>query len=277
MEILERVAEMAKTKSWQEIIDNFILPEVLKKSGAPRGYKISDDFMSIVAENIVFIRMENKELADVMLELAMQRISCGAVKHPYLGTMLKLPVRYAYYSTIKDKPAPMNDACFDFLQRGLPYGFSASPKIKEHAEAILFGLIFNLDYKTGKPLNNFNLSEVNTPSYEIMKWAWSTAKCFVAFDLFWRKLIGDDWRKYRAFFVENRNKISVKELHQELVVRYPPQKIWRELAKEDWEYHIGFFHTQWSMIDKKEFFEIIGVTNLLQKAKISRRIKNYTY
>ncbi len=276
MEILEKIAEMAKTKSWQEIINNFILPEVLKKGGSARGYKISDDFMSIIAENIVFIRMENKELADAMLELAMQRISCGAVNHPYLGTMLNLPMRYTHYSTFQDKPAPMSDACFDFLQRGLPYCFFDSPKLKKHAEAILFGLVFNLDYKTGEPSKDLDLSNVNTPAYEIMLWAWSATQLFVGFDVFWRKLIADDWHKYRKFFIENRNKINVKDFHKELVVRYPPQKIWRELAKEDWEYHIGFFHDYWSMLDRKEFFEIIGVTNLLQKAKISRRIKNYS-
>ena len=255
METLQKIAEMAKVKSWHEIMDNFILPEVLKSGGSARGYVISDEFMTVVAEFGPLIHFDDAKTAEVLLEFAMQRISCGAVKHPYLGTALNVPQRYVYYSTFQDKPAPMSDACFDFLLRGFPYCFS-SKKLRKHAEAILFGLIFNLDYKTGEPLNGFDLSQISTSSQDVKKWAWETAKIFISFDDFWKKLISDSWFKYRDFFINNRVSIDVNEFHKVLVARYPPQKIWRELAKEGWEYHIGFFHDYWPAVDTKEFFSL---------------------
>ena len=53
-DVIKKVADLAKEKSWHEIMETYILPEVLKKGGSARGYKISDDFMSFVAEYVVF-------------------------------------------------------------------------------------------------------------------------------------------------------------------------------------------------------------------------------
>ena len=44
-DVIKKVADLAKEKSWHEIMETYILPEVLKKGGSARGYKISDDFM----------------------------------------------------------------------------------------------------------------------------------------------------------------------------------------------------------------------------------------
>ena len=151
MEVLEKIAEMAKTTSWHEIMERFILPQVLKKGGKARDYQISDEYMTVVAEYAQIVYQSNKQVADILLEFAMQRISCGAVKHKYQGTAISVPQKYVHYSTFQDHEAPMSDACFDFLQRGLPYALvSGNPKVKEHASAILFGLIYNLDFETTK-------------------------------------------------------------------------------------------------------------------------------
>ena len=120
MEVLEKIAEMAKEMLWQEIMERFILPQVLKKGGQARNYQISDEYMTVVAEYVPLIWESDKQTADILLEFAMQRISCGAVKHAYQGVAINVPQKYVYYSTFQDHEALMSDACFDFLQRGLP-------------------------------------------------------------------------------------------------------------------------------------------------------------
>ncbi len=274
METIEKIAAMAKEKSWSEIMNNFILPEVLKAGGSARNYQISDEYMSVIAEFGQIIYQSDKKTAEVLLEFAMQRISCGAVKHPYLGAALNVPQRYVYYSTFQDKPALMSEACFDFLQRGLPYCL-VSEKLKKHARAILMGLIYNLDYNTGQPINGYNLGEMAQKSVEITQWAWGTAKIFIPFEEFWPLLVKDNWLKYKPYFTVRWGKIDLKKFYGALVARTPVQEAWPDLALDGWERHIAFFHQYWHAVDTKRFFELIGVKGTLKKAKISLRIKYY--
>lgn len=276
MKAIEKIAEMAKTMSWHEITDRYILPEVLKISGASRNYQISDEFMEVVAEYAQIIQPQDKKTAELLLEFALQRISCGAVEHAYTGTAISVPLKYACYSTYQDHPAPMSDACYDFLVRGLAYALiSDAERLKKHAQAILFALIYNLDYQTGEPKNELDLSHIHTSAQEVKDWAWNTAKEFVPFEELWKKLVADDWTKYKAFFTSNWSKINIPEFHKTLVYYVPPQRAWPDLALDGWERHIGFFHDYWIAVDKQLFFELIGVTKLIKKAKISLKIKHY--
>ena len=277
MEVLEKIAEMAKEMSWHEIMERFILPQVLKKGGQTRDYQISDEYMTVVAEYAQIIWQNDRQTADILIEFAMQRISYGAVKHKYQGVAINVPQKYVYYSTFQDHEAPMSDACFDFLQRGLPYAFvSENAKVKKHAFAILFGLIYNLDFETGEPLNGYALGDIKTPAKEVQSWAWETALIFVPFEEFWPKLVDDNWLKYKRFFVSNWEKIGVRKFHKKLAEKMPPQKAWQALALDGWERHIGFFHDYWPMVDKDLFFETIGVSELAKKVKISLKIKYYS-
>lgn len=276
MKTLEKIAEMAKTMSWHNITERFILPEVLKRSGAARGYQISDEFMEVVAEYTQIIHPLDRQTAELLLEFALQRISCGGVEHKYMGNAINVPQKYACYSTFQDKPAPMSDACVDFLIRGLPYALiSTSPKLKKHAQAILFALIYNLDYTSGEPKDNLDLSCLSTTAEQLKDWAWKTAEIFIPFEEFWPKLVADGWTKYKKFFTDNWDRIGVSKFHGVLVYHVPPQRAWPDLALDGWERHIGFFHDYWPSVDTKRFFELIGVTKIAQKAKISLKIKYY--
>ena len=66
MKAIEKIAEMAKTMSWHEITDRYILPEVLKRSGASRNYQISDEFMEVVAEYAQIIQPQDKKTAELL-------------------------------------------------------------------------------------------------------------------------------------------------------------------------------------------------------------------
>jgi len=275
MELLEKIAEMAKVKSWHEVMDNFILPEVLKYGGSTRGYQISDEYMTVCAEFGQIIYQSDVKTAEVLLEFAMQRLSCGAVKHKYLGTALNVPQKYVYYSTFQDKPAPMSEACWDFLQRGFPVCLVVE-KLKKHARAILMGLIYNLDYKTGQPINGYQLGDVDQSNFSIKDWAWCTAKALIPFEEFWPLLVKDDWLKYKDYFTSQWDKFDLNKFHSALVAKVPAQEAWPDLALDGWERHIAFFHQYWPMVDTKRFFELIGVTSLAKKAKISLKIKYYS-
>lgn len=273
--LLEKVAELAKVKSWHEVMESFILPEVLKCGGSARNYHISDEYMTVCAEYGQIIYRRDIKTAEVLLEFAMQRLSCGAVKHKYLGAALNVPQKYVYYSTFQDKPAPMSEACWDFLQRGFPYCL-VSEKLKKHALAILTGLIYNLDYKTGEPINGYNLGEISQPDHKVKEWAWQTAAIFIPFENFWPLLVKDNWLKYKDFFVSNWDRIDLPKFHDALVAKVPVQEAWPDLALDGWERHIAFFHKYWYAIDSNRFFELIGVTGLAKKAKIALKIKHYS-
>ena len=203
----------------------------------------------------------------------MQRLSCGAVKHQYLGTALRIPLKYVHYAATQDEPALMSWACWDFLQRGFPFCMTDS-SLQEHARAILFGLIFNLNADTGKPLKGYNLGMLCVKPAEVKDWAWETAFKYVPLEEFWPNLVDDGWTKYKNFFDANWSRIDLKEFHNRLVQKFQPQMVWRDLA-DDWERHIGFFHAYWYIIDKQKFFAAIGVKGTLNKLKVAMKIKHY--
>lgn len=275
METLKKIAEMANGKHWREVIDNFILPEVLKRGGSPRNYQISDEYMTVVAEFAPLVWAEDKEAAELLLEFAMQRISCGAVKHSDMGSALNVPQRYVYYSTFQDKPALMSKACWDFMERAFSYAL-VSDKLKKHAKAILFGLIFNLDYKSGRPLNSYDLGELSDSAKEVKDFVWRLALEILPFDEFWKKLVSDGWIKYKSFFDANWDKIDINEFHKTLIYYVPAQKAWRDLVLDGWERHIAFFHNNWNAVDDAEFYKMVGAKNLIQKAKIIMKIRTYS-
>ena len=132
-----------------------------------------------------------------------------------------------------------------------------------------------LDYQTGELKGELDLSNISATPFQVAEWAWTTAMCLIPFDDLWKKLVSDGWVKYKRFFTDNWEKIDIPEFHKTLVYYVPPQEAWPDLALDGWERHIGFFHDYWVAVDTKRFFELIGVTKITQKAKISLKIKHY--
>lgn len=270
------IMNLLLSKTWLQITEQYVLPEILKKGGSARNYVISDDYMLFMSDYAALICDSDFKTGSVLLEIGMQRLSCGAVKHLAATTVLALPQRYVFYSTFFDKPALLSDACFAFLQNCLPLCFKKE-SLQKHAQQILFGLICNLDSKTGAELNGYVLANptLTFSNKQVFDWAWQTGLECMDFEAFWTELARDNWCKYKDFFVQNWDKIDIRKFHGEILYRQPAQLAWPALAEDSWQRHIGFFHDHWMAVDKERFYNIINKHGLFNKAKVSYKIKHY--
>ena len=71
-----------ENRSWQDVVDNIILP--MMAYPANQRNRIGNAFMKFMAEFTQDVCRKDEHLGEIMLEIAMQRISDGAVLHPVL-------------------------------------------------------------------------------------------------------------------------------------------------------------------------------------------------
>lgn len=69
-----------ENRSWQDVVDNVILP--MMAYPANQRNRIGNAFMKFMAEFTQDVCRKDEHLGEIMLEIAMQRISDGAVLHP---------------------------------------------------------------------------------------------------------------------------------------------------------------------------------------------------
>lgn len=86
-----------ENRSWQDVVDNVILP--MMAYPANRRNRIGNAFMKFMAEFTQDVCRKDEHLGNIMLEIAMQRISDGAVLHPDdpTPTFEALPQAYRTY------------------------------------------------------------------------------------------------------------------------------------------------------------------------------------
>ena len=129
--------------SFNWIIDSVVLAQM---AGQPNlRWCITDDFMNFVAKYINEIKAQSSMTAELLLEIALQRVLRGAVIVPSptsnWSTLLnKLPRKYSYYSSFWDEEHIMTNGCYNFIMTALENGFD-NAKTKEEAADICFGLM----------------------------------------------------------------------------------------------------------------------------------------
>ncbi len=144
---------------WKEIVDNIILPQLAYR--AEQRNRIGDGFMKFMAEFAREVCDRDGYLGEIMLEIAMQRISDGAVVHQDdpTPTFNALPAPYKTYGSQNmcqgGEPGLMGKECFDFIVKALPVCLER-PQTKSHALAIAFGLVRYLA-PNGEPLEGYML------------------------------------------------------------------------------------------------------------------------
>lgn len=240
VEFLQRVSSLSslpfeelKTKDLQTLADTVILPIILRPGGLDiRGWRIPDVYMTLMADFGKEIRDENWFIGDILLELALQRLSCGAVVHE-LTSFDVLPDHYKFYSAKRDQQGLMSDACWSFLTKQINTCLSGDIKTKEHAEKIVLGLLTHID-DSGKPIGSFMLdnSGFHVSGEEVIAWA-----------------------KEIAF-----NKLPFKAIYEALA------------TPENWERFSWWFGSNWKQIDQKDFFTRIQVKGFFAKRKIKKQI-----
>ena len=125
-----------ENRSWQDVVDNVILP--MMAYPANQRNRIGNAFMKFMAEFTQDVCRKDEHLGEIMLEIAMQRISDGAVLHPDdpTPTFEALPQAYRTYGSqngyLGGEPGLMGKECEDFIVNALPVCLEHA-KTRSHA------------------------------------------------------------------------------------------------------------------------------------------------
>ena len=154
--------------SLPDVVNEFVLPKILKPYQKRENQCISDAFMKLMANYGHYLY---KNGYDYLLELAMQRISRGAVIHKRIPEKECLPIKVQDYAAIYDRPTPMSSECFMFLLAQASFIMNkTNDELKKHMTLILFGILNNLT-EDGKELYANTLDkEVWPPSLYMVAW-----------------------------------------------------------------------------------------------------------
>ena len=186
---------------WHDIVNNVILP----KMAGPQGTRwcINDMFMNFVADNAYSIYMENKHLAGVLFEIALQRLSCGAVLHEATSWPEPLPKQYWDYSSKWDEPHIMSDGCYNFLCKAMDACMKCE-MTRSHALKVLLGLVSHIS-PNGSVNSGYYLPEkVEKKSAELYAHAKRTAEEFGTFEELYKSYAcPGQWEKHKCWFADH--------------------------------------------------------------------------
>ena len=227
---VKRVAELSgvsqneiATMFHSDIVYQVILPKILHEGGQDiRGWRISEDFMMLIADYGEYFWQQDWMSGEILLEIAMQRISNGAVLHEPTKYDV-LPQRYDKYSAALDQPGLMTEGCWQFLNNQAKTCLQ-SKNLKGHMSKIICGLAEHLD-KNGETKNGYMLSSSCLKSVtpkELFNWAWQRIyrdKNIDPYDIYCYFATPKRWRLYPVLFKEHWSKIDKKDFYRRIGVK----------------------------------------------------------
>ena len=189
-----------ENRSWQDVVDNVILP--MMAYPANQRNRIGNAFMKFMAEFTQDVCRKDEHLGNIMLEIAMQRISDGAAP-----TFEALPQAYRTYGSqngyLGGEAGLMGKECEDFIVNALPVCLEHA-KTRSHALAIAFGLVHYLN-EDGEEQEGYMLGTVGyAPNGKLLytlakQWAEKYADEETIFRHYAQP---NQWRKHIAWFAE---------------------------------------------------------------------------
>ena len=250
------VAKLRKMTQ-RQLVDEVILPLWLKPSGqSTRGWRIPDSFMEFMARFGDYCYEKDPATGAVLYELALQRISCGAVmhKHREVGIMEFLPARYSIYAVGCDQPGLLSPRCWEFLRSQMKYMLSIE-ETKEHATAILFGVLDNIDCQ-GNLLNGYIVGSGSGIPDKRDLWAWAV-----------KTVLDKEYYPWSVEYAgEDKGLVPIALVEQHFS------------RPENWRNYLWYWSKCWpdkSNADRQKFFKAIGVSGWWQKYKIKKEISRY--
>lgn len=201
-------------KPWQEIVDKIILPKMAgPKNKAQSRYMINDMFMNLLAEYAYDISCKDQTLAPILFEIALQRLSCGAVLHDSTPWPEPLPMKYHEYSSLWDERHVMSEGCYNFIMSGLEKSLNFD-MTRTHALKILFGLMHHIS-PTGNIDSNYSLSNFKNKAAQLYHHAEKLVESHASFEeiypYYTRPL---QWKKHIFYFGKNKDKIDWSDFFQ---------------------------------------------------------------
>lgn len=197
-----------RSKTLEEVVNTIVLPKMV---GGPKREFIGDAFMHLMREHYYSIRIECKDLKlyQALQQLALQRLTRGAVEHDYVEATRPLPNEYFQYSAVHDAPYPMTEGCCDYI---LSDAFEATfydDANKHHAEEIAFGIIRHT-LPNGSIDPSWNLPEkFRVRGQNFYSKATYLVEKYSTFEtIFDHYAQPSEWQKHKCWFANNYQKID---------------------------------------------------------------------
>lgn len=185
---------------------SIILDWILQPTGQDiRGWRIPPIYMNIMADFGEYLYKKDSYTGWILLEIALQRISCGAVLHEATPVRDALPKNYQKYSAAYDQYGIMSKDCWKFLTAQGRLCFNIEETCN-HITKIVFGLLDHLT-PDGCELNGYMTGEIDGKT--MYDWAWKTAKEEIPFRLLYDYFATPErYAKYAQFFKENQKDVD---------------------------------------------------------------------
>lgn len=188
--------------TWKEIVDTVVFPEM----AGPRETRwcISDQFMNFVAKFAGKIRNQDFHLATAIFEVALQRLSCGAITHDATPWPEPLPKEYWDYSSKWDEAHVLTKGCYNFIMNAIEYCL-LNYVTRSHALEILFGIQAGKIWDDDSPKS---VDLVNHSTALLLKYA--------TFDEMYSHFARPaQWMKHKAWFANNFSQIDWKKFFED--------------------------------------------------------------
>jgi len=130
-------------RSQRNIAIHYILPKLVRDFKHRMNRCVNPKFMSFMADYGQYCVAQDRSSGELLMELAMQRVSQGGLSHASYDALCALPMRYWNYALIGDVQCPLDDACVDFLQNNLLFCLENlhNKTWRHHAELIKQGVL----------------------------------------------------------------------------------------------------------------------------------------
>ena len=203
------VAEL-KNMPWKKCVIDVMLPTM---AGFQQNrWRIGDTFMKFMARHVKEVVMEDFQVGMNLLEIAMQRLSNGAVLHEAISWPEPLDKEYWEYSSRWDEPGLMSEGCYQFIVSGLPVCLRHN-ETREHALKILFGLIEHLDAE-GRISNYLLPDKFKNEAVFLYGFAQNQVENNASFaEVFNHYAKPGEWKKHKVWFATHAVKVNWKDFY----------------------------------------------------------------
>lgn len=238
--LLQKIAELSGVEiktlqhmNGRQLADEVILPKIVVIGGQDtRGWRIGDDFMQLMADYAPELYRNDSYSGEILLELALQRLSKGAVLHEAHHLINSLPPAYKKYSAAYDQYGLMSDACWSFLVKQTP--FCLKTNAAEHTRKIIFGLLDHLTPQ-GEALNGFMPGSLDfkVSAKEMYDTMWEMTS-LLSFEVLYEHFATPQrYKKYSFWLKDNWERIDQKDFFRRIGVSgfFEKRKIRKKILK----------------------------------------------
>ena len=239
--LLQKISELSGVEiktlqhmNGRQLADEVILPKIVVIGGQDtRGWRIGDDFMQLMADYAPELYRNDSYSGEILLELALQRLSKGAVLHEAHHLINSLPPAYQKYSAAYDQYGLMSDACWNFLAKQA--SFCLKTNAAEHTRKIVFGLLDHLTPQ-GETLGSFMLGASNfkLSGRQVYETMWEIACSQLSFETLYEHFVTPQrYKKYSFWLKDNWERIDQKDFFRRIGVSgfFEKRKIRKEILK----------------------------------------------